>query len=128
MADTFNFPFHRVETKYPESSFRVQFGNSYTFVSKPSAPDQRTFILKFPTMVYYVDGGGDIDLAVNPTFNMAVLEAFYATQRLFEKFVYPHAILGNLTVRFNRPLVIPEGFVGGSGAVKAFDVELLEQP
>ena len=127
MADTFNFPHHTVETRYPESSFRLQFGKSYVFAGKPSAPDQRIFSLKFPTMVYYLDGS-TIDLTPNPTFNMAVLEAFYTTHRLYEKFTYPHAVLGNLIVRFHKPLIIPEGIKGGSGAVKPFDVEFMEQP
>lgn len=50
--DTFNFPYHKTSVEYPESGFRMNLGNSYTYNAGPSAPDQRIFRLYFETMIY----------------------------------------------------------------------------
>ena len=50
--DTFNFPYHKTSVEYPESGFRLNLGNSYTYNAGPSAPDQRIFRLYFETMIY----------------------------------------------------------------------------
>ncbi|KGM36127.1 hypothetical protein [Inquilinus limosus] len=127
--ETFNFPRHKFRTQYPESSFRVQFGNSYTFVSKPSAPDQRLFILTFQLVKYYVNGAGQADASiVGEATNAAALDGFYARHRLYEKFIYPHPVYGNVVVRFQKPLEIPDGIEGGDGAIENLEVQLLEHP
>lgn len=126
--DTFDFPYHTCATEYPESSTRVKFGRSYDFATKPDSPDQRVFTLKFALLKYFVDGSDVIDLTPNPKWNLAVLEAFYAAHRTWDTFIYPHPVYGNLNVKFNKPLKIPEGEIGGDGAVKDINLELIEQP
>lgn len=124
---TFNFPYHKFSTKYPESGNRVQLGNSYVFAAPPSGPDLRVFTLKFPVMFYYLNGAGEIDATQNPLLNMKVLENFYNEHKLYKNFIYPHPVYGNCTVKFNRPLEIPEGVHEGGGALNDFQIELMEQ-
>ena len=126
--DTFNFPNHMVKTEYPRSSDSVQFGGAYTFVNKPVAPDQRVFVLNFAAMKYYVNPDGSIDVTTDPQNNYRVLQEFYETERLYNEFIYPHPVLGNITVRFKDPLQDPDGISGGMGAVKSFQIKLIEQP
>ena len=127
----FDFPYHRWEVKYPESSIRVQFGNNFTFTAKPDAPDLRVITLTFPSLKYYpptIDGQGNAtpDLSTNPKINLASLEDFYQTHRLHTTFIYRSPIYGDLKVRFNRPLEIPQGNVNGDGSVNDVKVELIE--
>src|SRR5262245_11203428 len=125
--DTFNFPYHKVRTIYPDNSARVQFGGAYEFVAKPNAPDQRIFILTFAAMRFFFTSG-TLDANVSPTVNYKNFRNFYEAHRLYEKFTYPHPEFGNLTVRFHKPLNDPEGIAGGNGAVGQFEIELIEQP
>lgn len=129
--ETFNFPYHTQSTEYPESGTRVQLGGSYVFTSPPAGPDLRRFRLSFPTMVYYTGVGHTdavpvLDLTKNPKLNMAVLEKFYRDHKLHKSFIYPHPVLGAIECKFYSPLKIPEGVVGGGGALKDFTVELYE--
>lgn len=126
--EVFAWPYHRIVTEYPESGFRVELGNSYTYTAPPPAPDQRKFTLKFQTMFYWEDGVGGIDRIRQPELNMACLEDFYNAHKLYKSFIYSHPVYGDLVVKFNKPLHIPEGIPGGTGAVMPFEVELLEQP
>lgn len=124
--ETFNFPFHKFSTDYPESGTRVQLNGNYLFTAPPNGPDLRTITLRFPTMFYYLTSGGAIDIVKNPQYNMAVLEAFYNRHKLHKSFLYPHPVYGNMEVKFGRPLRIPEGMDGGSGAVEEFTIDLIE--
>lgn len=123
----FDFPMHTIEVKYPQSSTTVTFGGGYDFVSKPNAPDQVRYTLHFETMKYFVDPYGAVDRLINPTWNIAALEDFYREHRLYEKFVYPHPVEGNLIVRFGTPLTF-KSIKGGGGAVEPFSIELVLQP
>lgn len=126
----FDFPYHSVTERYPESSTRVQFGGGYTFVSKPVAPDQRIFSLNFPALIYYTNPNGSADRSINPKVNLWKLRDFYQAHRLYEMFVYelPADDGNRVTVRFNKPLEIPAGVPGGTGVVQGIQVELIEQP
>lgn len=124
---TFNFPMHVVETRYPQSSNAISFGGGYEFVSKPNAPDQVRYILHFELMKYHLNANGTANRTINPTWNIATLEDFYREHRLYEKFIYPHLIEGNLNVRFGTPLTF-KPIKGGGGAVEPFTIELVLQP
>lgn len=127
--DVFDFPYHTVQTKNPESGFRGQFGGSYVFVTPPTDPDQRIFTLHFPVMkIFTEEDGTTIDSVTNAKYNMKTLSDFYAAHKLWDAFQYNHYLYGTLVVRFNAPLDEPEGIPGGGGAVKAFTVELIEVP
>lgn len=123
---TFDFPFHAESTEYPESGSRIQLGGGYIFSAPPNGPDLRRFRLSFPTMFYYVDSSGDIDLDERPQLNMAVLEEFYKAHKLYKTFIYPHPKYGDTLVQFHSPLKIPEGIKGGNGALKDITIELVE--
>lgn len=126
--ETFDFPYHTVETENPESGFRGQFGGSYVFSAPPSDPDQRTFTLHFPTMKFFEDGVGGLTTTVYPQYNMYKLIQFYQTHKLHTSFLYNHPVHGTLVCKFRDPLKEPEGIPGGSGAVKEFTVRLIEIP
>ena len=127
MAD-FNFPYHTVRTEYPESGFRVQLGNSYQYSAPPPAPDQRVFKLKFKILKWFTTPTGQIDRAAQPEINIALLEDFYLQHKMFATFTYNHPVHGSVSVRFNKPLQIPEGIEGGDGAVPGVEVEFIEVP
>lgn len=126
--EVFPFAYHTYSTEYPESGNRMKFGNGYDFATEPTGPDQRIFVLSFPAMKYYELSGGGIDKTREPVVNMALLDDFYLAHKLWKSFIYPHPVYGELTVKFNKPLKIPEGIPQGDGAVKAFSIELIEQP
>lgn len=125
--DTFSFPYHRFRTEYPESGNRVQLGNSYLFTAPPSGPDMRKFVLIFPAMFYYTQSDGvTIDHSANPSLNLALLEDFYNSHKLYKSFLYPHPVYGNKEVKFFSPLRIPEGKINGLGSVEDIQIELIE--
>lgn len=125
---TFTWMNHTFTTEYPESGFRLQFGNSYLYTEGPTAPDQRVFTLSFPLLKYFLNSGGAIDATIQPTLNMKALENFYLEHKMWKTFVYPHPVHGNLNVKFNKPLKVPAGIPDGGGAVGAFSLELIEVP
>jgi len=55
------------------------------------------------------------------------LELFYLKHQLWDPFIYKHPAWGDLTVRFSKPLVVPENNGPMTPVVGAFDVVLLEQ-
>ena len=123
---TFDFPYHKFRTEYPESGNRVQLGGNYIFTAPPNGPDLRRFTLSFETMKYYQEPNGTISLTKNPKINMAVLEAFYNAHKLHKSFLYPHPVYGNIEVKFMSPLKIPNGIAGGGGALESFEIDLIE--
>ena len=126
---TFTWMCHQVQTSYADSSVRLSFANSWQFAAQPAAPDQRIFTLSFQGFQYYVTNTGAIDSTTNANINnMAALEAFYLTNKCWQQFIYPHPILGNVTVRFNKPLVVPKGIISGMGTLEDFTMEMVEQP
>lgn len=126
--ETFNFPYHTVQTTNPESGLRGQFGGSYVFTAPPTDPDQRIFDLHFPVMRFFLDNLGELDSLTEATYNMYTLILFYQRHKLHESFYYNHPVHGQLIVRFNSPLVEPKGLPGGGGAVEGFDIQLMEVP
>lgn len=126
---TFPMTHFRFETKYPESSTKVQLGRSWVFTAKPDAPDQRVFVLYFTGMKYYVATNNVLDLMTNKEINnLGVLETFYQSVLTWDKFFLKHPLYGKLVVMFNKPLAIPTGVANGLGTVDDFSIELLEIP
>lgn len=124
--EIFDFPYHKVSTKYPENSIAVKMGSGYTFTAKPSAPIVREFVLTFPVLFYYTDSNGKIDTAHNPETNLGRLVEFYEAHQLYEPFSYEHPVYGIKEVKFIKPIEVPEGETGGLGAYKNVKVELQE--
>lgn len=127
MPETFDFPYHVPEVRYPQSSTTMQFGRGYEFASKPPAPDQVKYLLHFSTMKFFLNSNGSINYALEPKINMGKLLQFYEAHRLYEKFEYPHPIYGTKSVRFATPLAykIKEQ---GCATVEPFTIDLVLQP
>lgn len=125
--ETFEFPYHTLEVKYPDSSFKLSLGRGYEFVSRPRGPDQVAYTLHFKAMWFFEDPPGTLDTTTRPELNMAVLEAFYNEHKMYEKFIYPHPTLGDLVVRFAEPLAY-KVMENGRGAVEPFSIRLMLQP
>jgi hypothetical protein len=126
--ETFAFPYHLLEVKYPDSSATVSFGGGYDFTSKPRAPDQVEYTANFKAMWFFTDITGEaLDLTIQQEVNMGVLEAFYNRHKMWNKFWYPHPTQGLLKVRFNEPLnyKIVEN---GKGRVEPFSLRMILQP
>jgi len=125
--ETFVWSMHTQSTEYPEG-FKTKLGNSYTFASEPRAIYQRIFKLKFNALKYFTYSNGTIDRTFMPALNMGALELFYQQHEMWKDFIYPHPVYGNVVAKFHRPLVVPEGVMGGGGVVQGFGLELEEQP
>lgn len=126
---TFPMTAFTFEEKFPESSVRLNLGNSWTFTAPPNAPDQRIFILHFKGMKYHVDAEGNIDGTPEATLtNLKTLRDFYKTHRQYKQFTFNHPVEGALVCTFNKPLAIPKGVEGGLGTVEEFSLEFLEHP
>lgn len=69
---------------------------------------------------------GTVNTTKNPVINLGTLEQFYNAHKTHKTFIYPHPVYGNVECKFYTPLRIPEGIVGGGGAVKDFQIELIE--
>jgi hypothetical protein len=124
----FDFPYHSFETVNPESGFRGQFGGSYTFSSKPVAPDQRLFKLGFEGMRWFTDNTGVLDVSASVETNMLRMVRFYEEHKLHKSFNYNHPIYGMLVVKFNKPLPEPKVIKASNGLLTSFEVELIEIP
>lgn len=126
--DTFDFDYHSVSTKYPETGTRMKLGGSYTYSSTPTEPPARTITLHFAenAMRIHMTSRGVPDLEKDRAINFNRLDAFYRKHELHMAFVYPHEIYGDLVVKFSKPLEMPQLTKGGW--VPSFSVELEEQP
>lgn len=117
--ETIPIQFFTYSTEYPESGQRIQLGNSYEFTVEPDGPDQRTFKLRCPGMIYDENATGR---------DMYALEAFYQRHRQALPFKFEHPIYGTVTCKFKNPLKVPEGFARGGGVLQEVEIELIEQP
>ena len=126
--ETFVFPYHIMEVKYPDSGAAISFGGGYEFTSKPRAPDQVEYILNFEAMWFFTDlSDAKLDINKNPKMNMGLLEAFYNKHKMYGKFWYPHQTQGLLKVRFAEPLSYKIAKAGG-GRVEPFSLRFKLQP
>lgn len=124
----FLWDYHEHSTKFPESGFRMQLGNSYMATAAPVAPDVRIFSLDFTSMKYYQFSDKSIDVSTNIPLNFGALEAFYMQHKLHLDFDYMHPVYGLLSCKFNKPLDIPKAMYQGDGWLKPFSLELIETP
>lgn len=126
--DTFDFDYHSMSTKYPETGIRMKLGGSYTYTSTPTEPPARIITLHFDenAMRIFMTAPGVPDVTRDPAINFNRLDAFYRKHELHMSFIYPHEIYGNLIVKFNKPLEMPKLTKGGW--VPSFSLEFEEQP
>lgn len=126
--ENFPCPYFTFETRYPESGSRMILGKSYQYDTLDPAPDQRTFLLTLPGLQYFCDENGDLDLAIEPERNIAVLDAFYNQHRTAIAFNFEHPAYGPLVCKFKDPFAIPQGIKGGNGVLQDVRVSLVEIP
>jgi len=125
--DIFDFPYHTLDVKYPDSSIVVSFGGGYDFTSVPKAPDQVEYTLNYEAMFFFETISGFANSSYLPKVNMRTLEEFYIKHKLHGKFIYPHPTEGDLTVKFAKPLEY-KVTKNGKGKVDPFSIVLKLQP
>lgn len=124
----FDFPYHKVSTSYPDDGYKAKLGNSYNYTAPPPAPSQRVFKLKFKVLKYFTNADGTINTTTQAQLNLGALEVFYQAHKQHASFSYLHPVYGEVTVKFSKPLEIPEGADGGMGVYENIEVEFTEQP
>lgn len=128
MTDTIDIAYNVPMSKYPDNGFRIQMGNSYSFAAAPTSPPQRIFVVRVQGKRAYAQYDGTVDTNAALPENVMTLNAFYLAHQLWKTFIYPHPLFGNLNVKFNKPLELPEVMVGGSGLLPDITLEFVEQP
>lgn len=126
--ETFNFPFHGVPAMTGEdNATSIILTGGFKFGAEPSEPMMRIFTLNFPVLGYeFLPNGTPDELGtVNPQHNAIALWEFYRTHGTWKSFIYPHAIFGNVSVKFDRPVELPQ-IEGNLGKVKNIQVVLRE--
>jgi len=126
--ETFNFNYHTITHNYPKGD-SFKFGKGYEFSAAPQLPIQRKFRLYFGSISWFKKDGV-WDPTVEPTNNALALIQFYERHYTYKKFIYPHELYGNLTVKFatDSPFEVPKSLKGGSGVTEEFDLTFVEQP
>lgn len=127
MPDTFNFPYHRVITKHPESGSGIKMGKGYEYRQGDNAPEQMMYDLVFDSMQYFLVSGVP-SATPTPTRNIMALDAFYVANKMHKVFIYPHPVRGNINVRFAKPLEYGTPEKGGTGMIPEFTISIVEQP
>lgn len=126
--ETFDFDYHSMSTKYPETGTKMKLGGSYNYTSTPTEPPARTITLHFAdnAMRIHMISRGVPDLTKEPQTNWARLEAFYKAHEMHKSFIYQHELYGDLVVKFAKPLEMPQLTKGGW--LPSFTLDLEEQP
>tara|TARA_X000001388_G_scaffold52616_5_gene38382 strand:+ start:21513 stop:21899 length:387 start_codon:yes stop_codon:yes gene_type:complete len=124
--EVFDFPYHKVSYSYRERSSRITLGNDWEYVTKPSTPVSRLFKLSFEAMKSF-----ETPQTLSPMerrYSIDHLDDFYQRHELWSEFLYNHHRFGNVVVRFDSPLQVPEGYTEGDGVSLPFIVTLREIP
>ena len=123
---TFQFENHKRNFKYLPNTTSVELGNGYEFVSKPRSPTLKQFILTFTGFRYYFNQNEEVDHETNAyKDNAAALCDFYESVGTWDTFIYPDEQFGNVYVRFEEPMEIPQTD-GHRAVVKEFSITLKE--
>jgi hypothetical protein len=127
--ETFNFAYHTPTTVFPKGD-GFKFGRGWEFSAAPQLPIQRRFILHFNAVKWFQNLDGSADLISSPEYNAQLLVDFYERHWSHQKFIYPHPLYGDITVKFapEEPLQIPKTQEGGMGVTDSFQITLVEQP
>lgn len=126
--DTFDdFMVHTCSLEYISQGFTMDMGDGYTFATDGKAPLTRKLILTFTGYKWYMTEDGHVDVETNKSINnLGALRDFWKSHLTHKQFIYKHPTEGNLNVRFNQPLKIPELKSPGFSVVKDFQVELIQ--
>jgi hypothetical protein len=127
VAGTFDFApnSHVAEELPPEEQDAVSM-NGWEFTSKPNTPYRAKFKLTMSGMRWRKNTAGTaLDVATDPTTNAGRLLNFYKANRKWDKFIYPHEYLGNITCRFAEPVQIPKAMPDSNGLIPDFEITLI---
>jgi hypothetical protein len=115
----------RVAEEMPPEEQTITSMNGWDFAARPKVPYRRKFKVSLYGLRWYLNVAGTaLDLTTNTKFNAGLLLDFYKTHRLWDSFLYNHEYLGQIRVRFNKPVQIPAGAAGGR--IENVDIELVE--
>ena len=125
--ETFNFaPNGTVPVTLPPDPMSGVSMNGWTFTSRPAVPYQKKFKVVLYGITWFTSSTtGLFDLTTKPTVNARLLELFYERNGVWNPFLWTHPHLGQLTVRFNAPLNVPEGMVDGGGLVDKVEMTFI---
>lgn len=125
-----NFDFcdtSRVIQEIPPDDQQIQTMNGWDFASKPKIPYRRKFKTKLFGMVWYMNTlGTALDITTDLKHNAGKLLEFYRNHRLWDSFLINHEYLGQIRVRFSKPVIIPEAKPDTGGHIDEFEIELIE--
>lgn len=117
----------RVIVEVPPQEQQVISMNGWDFSAKPKVPYRREFKTTLYGMRWYLNGAGTaLDVATDPTHNIGRLLQFYRDHRMWDSFLINHEYLGQIRVRFNKPVSPPEGLPDAGGRLDGLEVILLE--
>jgi len=123
---TFPFENHKRNFEYLPNSNSIELGNGYEFVSKPRSPTLKKFTLTFTGFRYYFNENDEVDHETNAyKDNVAALCDFYESVGTWDTFIYPDEQFGNVTVRFEEPMQVPQTD-GHRAVAKEFSLTLKE--
>lgn len=127
MAGTWDFcPNSMVAQEIPPEPTKATSMNGWEFTSRPSVPYRRTFKVTISGLRWYLnEAGNSLDVTTDPTHNAGRLNNFYIDRQTWDTFTFPHEYLGNITCKFQSPLVIPPGIENSNGLVPAFELTLI---
>ncbi len=121
----FVFGPHTTRVEYPNTEV-IAMGRGFFSAVKPFRRPPNTYLLNFNEgAMRYQYVAGLINATKNIPRNIMALEAFYAAHGMWDSFIYPHPVLGNIRCRFKKAYQSPQVF---EGACKEFSLELIEQP
>lgn len=122
--ELFDFPYHKVSHRYSDRSTRLNLGNQWSYITKPTTPVIRIFTLKFEVMKFFENS--QYLTPIERRYSAHHLDDFYQRHETFGEFLYDHHTFGNIVVRFDQPLELSEGLTGAGGAILPFTVTLKE--
>jgi hypothetical protein len=117
----------RVIEEIPPEEQTVTSMNGWDFSAKPKVPYRREFAVKLYGLIWYLNAtGAYLDEATDTKHNVGKLLKFYRDHRMWDSFLINHEYLGQIRVRFNKPLRIPAGIPNAGGKLDELEVSLIE--
>lgn len=116
----------RVAEEIPPEEVRAASMNGWDYSAKPKVPYRATFKVTLYGMKWYLNSAGDaLDVATDPTHNMGRLRSFYKDHRTWDSFLYNHEFLGQIRVRFEKPITFPAAKADSGGMLEPIEVTLI---
>lgn len=117
-------PNSRVAEELPPEEVVAASMNGWDFTAKPKIPYRAKFKVTLYGMRWYLDGA-ELDTITDAEHNMGRLRTFYLLHRTWDTFTYEHEYLGDLTVRFDKPLNFPAAIPNSDGRIEPLELTLI---